>query len=71
MKKMIGLMVVTAMMGAGCSNSSQKTLVDNSVAAQVARSVPTGAAASASPMSTQAITDAQGINNTSSVRQAF
>ena len=67
MRKMIGLMVVAAMTGAGCSSSSQKTLVDNSVAAQVARSVPTGAAASASPMAAQAITDAQGVNNNSSV----
>ena len=67
MRKMIGLLVVAAMMGAGCSSSAQKTLVDNSVAAQVARSVPTGAAASASPMAAQAITDAQGVNNNSSV----
>ncbi len=67
MRNMIGLMVVAAMTGTGCSTSTPNTLVDNSVAAQVARSVPTGAAASASPMSAQAITDAQGLNNNSSV----
>ena len=67
MKKMIGLMVVAAMTGAGCSNTSTP-LKDNSVAAQMARSLPQGSVSAAgSPQATQAIQQAQGINNNSTV----
>jgi hypothetical protein len=67
MKKIIGLMMVVAMAGTGCSNSSNP-VADNSVAAQLARSLPAGrVSAPGSPEATQAIQQAQGINNNSSV----
>lgn len=63
MRKMIGLMVVAAL--AGCQSS--KTLVDNSVAAQMARSLPQGSVSANSAQAAQAISAARGLNNNQQV----
>jgi hypothetical protein len=64
MRNMIGLMVVGAFGMAGAACTTSQTVADNSVAAQVARSIPaTANITTGNAQVAQAITSAQGLDN--------